>query len=79
MLATVTSKLRSFAMRVTRHALPRKRVQVHSRAEQWSELPVGGDTGLAYVLDPSPAEGLQQDYQPVNEGALDYCPFSLNS
>ena len=79
MLAMVASKLRSFAMRVTRHALPRKCVQVHYQAEQGSELPVGGDTGLAYVSDPSPAKGFQQDYQPVNKGTLDYCPFSLNS
>ena len=79
MLVTVASKLHSFAMRVTWHALPCKRVQAHSQAEQGSKLPVGGDTGLAYVLDPSPAEGFQQDYQPVNKGTLDYCPFSLNS
>ena len=79
MLTTVTSKLCSFAVRVTRHALPHKCVQVHSLAEQGSELPVGGDTRLAYVSDPSPAKGLQQDYQPVNEGARDYWPFSLNS
>ena len=79
MLTMVTSKLHSFAVRVTRHTLLHKHVQVHSQAEQGSKLPVGGDTGLAYVSDPFPAEGLQQDYQLVNEGALDYCPFSLNS